>query len=308
MDNSVFILVAATAVAAATPLMLAALGELIIERAGVLNLGVEGMLLIAALVAFSVGVDFGNFWIGIAVSLVFAAVVGALFAWLTIILRCDQVVTGLALNILAAGLTSFLGRSLIGVPPPQVLGRVPVPLLSDIPIFGPVLFDQPLLTYFSFALAPVLFFALFRTQWGLNLRAVGESPDSADATGLSVNGYRIGAVILGSVIIGLAGAHISTAVTPAWTDNLTSGRGWIALALVIFGGWEPVRVLIGALFFGLVEALAYHAQAINLPVSTYALQALPYLFTVVVLAWGAIRISGRRFGAPAALGVPWRRE
>lgn len=308
MTESLAILIVATAVSAATPLMLAALGETIIERSGILNLGVEGMMLIAALTGFWGSLAFANPWYGVIAAVLVTAFIGLVFAAVTVSVGCDQVVSGLALNILAAGLTSFLGRSLIGVPPPGVLKAVQVPLLGDLPVIGKVLFTQSLMTYVAFGLAPVIAYVLYRTRVGLNLRAVGESPETADAAGVSVHLYRYGATIVGAATIGLAGAHVATSISPAWTDNLTAGRGWIALALVIFGGWKPGWVLVGAILFGIVEALAFHAQALDLPVSSYFLQVMPYGFTVLVLALSARYSQRRRLGAPAALGLYWRRS
>ncbi len=307
MYDSLFILVLATAVGTATPLLLASLGETVIERAGVLNLGVEGMMLIAALTAFWGSTGSGNPWYGILAAAAVTAAVGAVYASVTVSLGCDQVVTGLALNVLAFGLTSYLGRKLVGVPPSEVLKSIALPLLGDLPVLGPIFFRQPIMAYAAFLFVPALSLFLFGTRWGLNLRAVGESPETADAAGVSVVGYRYIATIAGAAIIGLAGAHLSTSIAPAWTDNLTAGRGWIALALVIFGGWNPVRVLCGALLFGLVEALSYHAQALNLPISSYFLQAMPYVFTIIVLGLGAHYSRRRRLGAPAALGLFWQR-
>jgi general nucleoside transport system permease protein len=307
VHDSLFVLVLATAVGTATPLLLAALGETVIERAGVLNLGVEGMMLIAALTAFWASTNSGNPWYGIMAATLVIAIVGALYAVVTVSLGCDQVVAGLALNVLAFGLTSYLGRKLVGVAPSEILKPVPLPLLGGLPILGTIFFRQPSMAYVSYLFVPLLTLFLFGTRWGLNLRAVGESPSTADGAGISVTGYRYFATITGAAIIGLAGAHLSTSIAPAWTDNLTAGRGWIALALVIFGGWSPVGVLFGALLFGIVEALAYHAQALNLPISSYFLQAMPYVFTVVVLGLGAHYSRRRRLGAPAALGLFWRR-
>ena len=307
MHDSLLILVAATAVATATPLLLAALGETVIESAGVLNLGVEGMMLIAALTAFWGSTSFGNPWYGIIAAALVTAGAGAVYACVTVTLGCDQVVAGLALNILAAGLTSYLGRALVGVPPSEILKPVALPGLADIPVLGLIFFQQPIMAYLAFLCVPALAFFMFGTRWGLNLRAVGESPSTADAAGISVVAYRYFATVAGAGIIGLAGAHLSTSIAPAWTDNLTGGRGWIALALVIFGGWNPVKVLVGALLFGVVEALSYHAQALNLPISSYFLQATPYLFTVIVLGLSARYSQRRRLGAPAALGLFWQR-
>jgi general nucleoside transport system permease protein len=307
MHDSLLILVMATAVGTATPLLLAALGETVIERSGVLNLGVEGMMLIAALTAFWGSTSLGNPWYGILAAALVTAVVGALYAGVTVSLGCDQVVAGLALNVLAFGLTSYLGRKLVGVPPSEVLAPVTLPVLGDLPILGPIFFRQPIMAYATFLCVPLLTFFLFSTHLGLNLRAVGESPNTADAAGISVVMYRYFATVVGAGIIGLAGAHLSTSIAPAWTDNLTAGRGWIALALVIFGAWNPVGVLIGAFLFGIVEALSYHAQALNLPISSYFLQAMPYVFTVIVLGLSAHYSRRRRLGAPAALGLFWQR-
>src|SRR5581483_3822784 len=171
-----------------------------------------------------------------------------------------------------------------------------------------ILFRQPLLAYATLLCVPLVTLLLFRSAWGLNLRAVGESPDTADAAGISVPAYRYAAIMLGAAIIGLAGAYLSTSIAPAWTDNLTGGRGWIAIALVIFGGWRPATILVGSLLFGFVETLAYHSQALNLPISTYFLQATPYLFTMAALALGAHYATRRRRGAPAALGIHWHRS
>jgi ABC-type uncharacterized transport system permease subunit len=307
VHDTLLVLILATAVGTAMPLLLAALGETVIERSGVLNLGVEGMMLIAALTAFWGSTSLGNPWYGITAAMLVIAIVGGLYAIVTVSLGCDQVVAGLALNVLAFGLTSYLGRKLVGVAPTEILEPVALPVLGDLPVLGTILFRQPIMAYVTFLLVPLLAFFLFGTRWGLNLRAVGESPNTADAAGISVTKYRYFATIAGAAIIGLAGAHLSTSIAPAWTDNLTAGRGWIALALVIFGGWSPFRVLFGALLFGIVEALAYHAQALNLPVSSYLLQALPYVFTVIALGLGAHYSRRRRLGAPAALGLFWQR-
>jgi simple sugar transport system permease protein len=307
VNESLIILIIATTVSTAIPLLLAATGETVIELSGVVNLSVEGMMLVAALTSFWCSTSFDNAWYGVFAAAMVTAGIGLVFAGLTVSLGCDQIVAGLALNIVAAGLTSYLGRTLIGVPPLAILQPVPIPVLAELPVLGPILFRQAILAYATLLFIPLVTFLLFRTNWGLNLRAVGESPDTADAAGISVLRYRYAATIVGAAIIGLAGAYLSTSIAPAWTDNLTGGRGWIAIALVIFGGWRPLTVLVGSLLFGLIEALAYHSQALNLPISTYFLQATPYLFTMVALALGAHYATRRRLGAPAALGVYWHR-
>ena len=288
--------------------MLASLGEALTEHSGVQNLGIEGLMLIGALAAFWASVRLGTPWAGMAAAVLVVGGVGVLYAGLTVSLGSDQVVTGLALNIVAAGLTSYLGRPLVGLPPRASFGPVAVPGLVHIPILGPVFFHQSIFTYASYLMVPALVLGLFHTRWGLHLRAVGESPETADAAGLSVVGFRYAATTLGAALVGMAGANISTAVANAWTDNLTGGRGWIALALVIFAGWQPLRVMLGAYLFGVVETLAFHAQALGLPISSYLLQTLPYLFTAAVLALSARRAIRLRLGAPAALGRFWLRE
>jgi simple sugar transport system permease protein len=308
VHDPLIVLIIATAVSTAIPLLLAATGQTVIELSGVVNLSVEGLMLIAALTSFWCITSFDNPWYGVFAAAIVTAAVGVVFAGLTVSLRCDQIVAGLALNIIAAGLTSYLGRNLVGVPPVGILQPVSIPVLADLPVLGPILFRLPILAYATLLFVPFMTFLLFRTNWGLNLRAVGESPDTADAAGISVQLYRYAAIILGAAIIGLAGAYLSTSIAPAWTDNLTGGRGWIAIALVIFGRWNPLTILVGALLFGLVEALGYYSQALNLPISTYFLQATPYLFTIIALAFGAHYATRRHLGAPAALGVHWYRS
>jgi simple sugar transport system permease protein len=308
VQDPLIVLIIATAVSTAIPLLLAATGQTVIELSGVVNLSVEGLMLVAALTSFWCITSVDNPWYGVFAAAIVTAGVGVIFAGLTVSLRCDQIVAGLALNIVAAGLTSYLGRNLVGVPPVGILQPVSIPVLADLPVLGPILFRLPILAYATLLFVPFMTFLLFRTNWGLNLRAVGESPDTADAAGISVQLYRYAAIVLGAAIIGLAGAYLSTSIAPAWTDNLTGGRGWIAIALVIFGRWNPLIILVGALLFGLVEALAFYSQALNLPISTYFLQATPYLFTMIVLALGAHYAMRRRLGAPAALGVHWHRS
>jgi general nucleoside transport system permease protein len=307
VHEPLIVLIIATAVSTAIPLLLAATGQTVIELSGVVHLSVEGLMLVAALTSFWFTTSFDNGWYGVFAAVLIGAGVGVIFAALTVSLRCDQIVAGLALNIVAAGLTSYLGRNLLGVPPVGILQPVSIPVLADLPVLGPILFRLPILAYATLLFVPLMTFLLFRTNWGLNLRAVGESPDTADAAGLSVQCYRYAAITLGAAIIGLAGAYLATSIAPAWTDNLTGGRGWIAIALVIFGRWNPLTILIGASLFGLIEAVAYYAQALNLPISTYFLQAAPYLFTILGLVAGAYH-GARRLGAPAALGSHWRRN
>jgi simple sugar transport system permease protein len=234
---------------------------------------------------------------------------------LTISLHADQTVSGLALTIFGTGLASFLGQRLGpgGMPLVGQVGprftRIALPVLSEIPVVGPAVFDQDVLVYFIYVLVPLSWFLLYKTRLGLHLRAVGESPHTAEAMGINVVGLRYLYTVVGGMLVGLGGAHLSLSYTPGWTENLTSGRGWIAIALVIFATWDPSRAVIGALLFGGVNAIQFRLQAAGTTIPAAFLNMLPYAFTVVVLVvitwWEAFR---KRVGAPAALGIPYMRE
>lgn len=294
--------------AAGTTLLLAATGEIIAERSGVLNLGLEGMMLVGAVSAFAVDVHTSQPWLGAGAGILAAAALGVLYAILVVSFRTNQVVTGLALVIFASGLSGFLGEPLVGVAPPRVFERVAVPVLADIPLLGPVLFQQNALVYASFALVALTWWFLFRTRPGLNLRSVGESPATADAVGISVARTRYAAVIVGGGFAGLAGAYLSLALAPSWIPNMTAGRGWIAIALVIFATWSPVRAALGAYLFGSVEALGFRLQTIGIEVQPFFVSMMPYLFTIAVLVVISRESVKRRLAAPAALGHPYLRE
>lgn len=298
--------VLAAAIAAGTAMLFACLGEILCERAGVLNLGVEGMMLMGALGGFAVTYWTGSPWLGALAAMLVGGLLSLIHALLTITLQANQVVSGLALTLFGSGLSSFLGQRLVGLPAPASFGKLAIPLLADLPIVGPILFRQDLLTYLSYLLVPLLWLFIFRTRPGLNLRAVGESPATADAMGLSVARLRYTYVVLGGMLAGLGGATISLASNPGWTDNITAGRGWIAIALVIFATWNPLRAALGAYLFGGVEALQFRLQSAGAPISPFFLNMLPYLFTIVVLVLATRNL--RRAGAPAALGNPFVRE
>jgi len=313
-------------IAASTPLLLAATGELIVERSGVLNLGVEGMMLVGAVMGF---------WAsqrcpGPTALVLFLAVVTAAFsglamaaihAFLCVSLRANQIVSGLALTIFAGGLglSSYLGNNLglADVPPAHQFSNIDLFGLANVPVLGPVLFHQSALVYASIVLTGVVAFYLARTRWGLNVRAVGESPDAADTMGISVTRYRYAHVLAGGAFAGVAGACFTLSITPGWTsgDSLVGGAGWIAVALVIFSFWRPELCLLGAwLFGGLSGGLPAAIQARNytaIPMffrTPEFLNALPYIATIVVLVIIATGWAKRRVGAPAALGVPYVRE
>lgn len=300
--------VLAAAVPAGTAILYACLGELLAERAGVLNLGVEGMMLMGALAGFATCYWTEQAWLGVPAALATGGAMAAIHAVLTISLRANQVVSGLALTLFGGGLSAYLGQDLVGKPAPDSFNRLKIPVLGSIPELGDILFRQDALVYFSFALVPALWYFVYRTRPGLNLRALGESPATADAMGLNVVLLRYTYVILGGALAGLGGAAISLATNPGWSENMTSGRGWIAIALVIFATWNPARAAVGAYLFGGVEAGQFRLQSAGIPVSSFFLSMLPYLFTIAVLILATRATTRLRIGAPAALGRPFVRE
>jgi len=309
----------AAGVARGTPLLFATLGEVFAERAGVLNLGVEGMMLLGAASGFGVAHLSGSAALGLLCAMGAAALLALVHAGVTVSLAGDQVVSGLGLGFFGGGLASVLGADLVGLADVPRLPTLELGGLSRVPLLGPVVFSQNLVVYLGFALLPLAWLYLFRTRWGLRLRAVGESPAAADALGIGVARMRYAHVALGGALAGLAGASLSLAVTPGWVDGMTAGQGWIAVGLVIFGGWNPLRAALGAYLFGAIRRLPLDLQGVqSLPLFRnpnlgYFLDMLPYLFTIGVLVFaGATRRRARagrpaRAGAPAALGQPFIR-
>ncbi len=300
--------VLAAAIASGTAILYACLGEIICERAGVLNLGVEGMMLLGALGGFAATYYTGNPWVGVLAALIAGGLSSLIHAVLTVTLRANQVVSGLALTLFGSGLAAFLGKPLVGQPAPAAFVKTPIPVLADIPVLGPIFFQQDMLTYLSFVIVPLLWYFMFRTRPGLYLRAVGENPASTDVMGLSVSGLRYRYVVIGGMLAGLGGAVISLASNPSWTENITAGRGWIAIALVIFATWNPLRAALGAYLFGGVEAIQFRLQSTGTTISPFFLNMLPYIFTIIVLILATRETNRRRVGAPAALGRPYARE
>ncbi|MCD6348331.1 MAG: ABC transporter permease [Candidatus Korarchaeota archaeon] len=292
----------------ATPLLLAALGEIYAERSGILNLGVEGMMAMGALSSFVAALLTGNPWAGVLVGLIVGAAMSLIHGTISIHLKGNQVVSGLALTMFGLGLSSVIGRMYVGNQLPVEARFLPQPLepLASIPVIGRVLFDHDPLFYLSLVLAVALWFILNRTRYGIIIRSTGENPAAVDAMGISVSRVRYAATVLGGALAGLAGAYLSISYNPAWIENMTAGRGWIALALVIFALWDPVRAVLGAYLFGIVEASGYTLQAMGY--SQWLLNGLPYLLTIVILTLGATESMRRKMGAPAALGIPYERE
>ncbi|MFO1038388.1 MAG: ABC transporter permease [Geminicoccaceae bacterium] len=290
-----------TVISAATPLLLASTGELVVERSGVLNLGVEGMMLAGAVTGFAVTATTGSAVPGILAAAVAGALLAAVFAFLTLNLLANQVATGLATTIFGIGLSALVGESFVGQPVDR-LPELDLPVLTGLPVIGPLVFGQDALVYLSVALTAGVAWFLARSRRGMILRAVGENADAAHSLGYHVIRIRWLAVLFGGLMSGLAGAYLSLAYTPMWVEGMTAGRGWIALALVVFGAWRPWRVFAGAYLFGGVTILQLHAQGAGFfLVPAQVLSMLPYLATIVAL----VLFSTGRLRAPEGLGKPF---
>ena len=294
-------LVALTIISAATPLLLAATGELVAEKSGVLNLGVEGMMLVGAVSGFIVALTTGNWFLGTLAALVAGMLMSMLFAVLTLIFLANQVASGLALTLFGVGLSSLLGIPFVGQPIDK-MPALDLPVLGDIPIIGPLLFGQDFLIYFSVFMAIAVHWFLNHCRSGLVLRAVGESHDAAHSIGYSVIKIRFLAVMFGGAMAGLGGAFLSLSYTPMWVEHMTAGRGWIALALVVFATWKPGRLIIGAYLFGSVTILQLHLQGIGVQLPGQILSTLPYLVTIVVLVLISKNAARVKLNAPACIG------
>jgi simple sugar transport system permease protein len=299
-----FVSVTLSVISAATPLLLAATGELVTEKSGVLNLGVEGMMLVGAVVGFAVTLGSGSATLGIVAAAVAGAAMALVFAALTLRLFANQVATGLALTIFGVGLSALIGAGYVGQPLPP-LPKLDLPSVSHLPLIGPILFAQDALVYFSFiALAGVSGF-LSWTHAGLVLRAVGDSHDAAHAIGYDVVRIRTLATLFGGAMCGIAGSYLSLAYTPMWAQNMTAGRGWIALALVVFATWRPARLLFGAYLFGGITILQLHIQGIGIGIPSQFVSMLPYLATIAVLVAISSNRTRVRLNTPACLGQPF---
>jgi simple sugar transport system permease protein len=319
LNNSLLVVLIASGIAYGTPLLYASLGELITERAGVLNLGVEGMMLVGAVMGFwTVQRLHTGAGLSLAAAIGVAAIAGAamalIHAFLVITLRASQIVSGLALTIFAgaAGLSSYLGNdlNLADAPARHAFHAVFPSSFQDWPIVGPIVFGQNILVYASWACVIAVWLYLSKTRPGLNVRAVGESPATADAMGISVTVYRYVHTLVGGALAGVAGATFTLAITPQWVNGITGGAGWIAIALVIFAFWRPELCLVGAYFFGALQALAPQLQAREIHLGPTGLwtNTLPYVMTIVVLVLASTSGARRRLGAPSALGQPYVRE
>jgi len=292
---------------AGTPILFATLGAILNERAGIINLGIEGLMLIGALAGFAGTQASGSLLIGVLAAFGAAMVAGGLHALVTVPLRGNQIVSGLALTMFGIGITALFGRSMVGLTI-EGFQRVAIPGLSRLPLIGNAVFNQDLLIYFSFLLVAAMTFFFYRTRWGLALRTVGENPAAADTCGVPVLWTRFLAVTIGSGVVGIGGAYLSLATTPMWIENMSAGRGWIAVALVIFASWSSYRALAGAYLFGGITAMQLRFQAMGTTVSAHILQMLPYFFTILVLIVSTIRLQKGASQQPECLGQPYDRE
>lgn len=304
---SILISVAAATIRIATPLLLAALGELLAERSGVYNMGLEGMMLMGAFTGYLAAFESGSLWVGVAAAGLTGAMMALIFAILVITLKVEQIVTGLAINLLGAGLSTYWLRSAFAgdgqTPTIPFFANVPIPFLSDIPVLGPILFDQKLLTYLAFLLVPVVWFFLFRTRYGLIVRCAGDNPKALDVKGVQVAPIQYAAVVFGGLMAGLGGAFLSVGSAARFVPDMTNGRGWLAIIIVIAGLWRPYSILAATLVFSFLDALQLQIQGVGIAIPYQLMLMMPYVAAIV-----ALMIRRSRANAPAMLGVPYSRE
>ncbi|WP_202319461.1 ABC transporter permease [Archaeoglobus neptunius] len=295
----------ASSIRAGTPLLYATIGETITERSGVLNLGLEGVMIVGAFTGFAVSLITGNPWLGVLFAGIAGMMMAAIHAFFAVTLKADQSVTGLMLVLLGLGITGFFGRNFIG----QVatyIEPVRIPYLSTLPFVGEAFFSHDPLAYLAILLTFLSWFFLFRTRYGLEIIASGENPEAADTLGINVDRVRFFSTLAGGFLTGIAGAYLSLAYAKLWTEGMTAGRGWICLALVIFSGWMPQRAIFGAYLFGGLDVLSFKLQAVGFGLSYHLLKMIPYVVTIAVLLFSVARKRGA-FGAPASLGIPYIR-
>jgi simple sugar transport system permease protein len=300
-----------TAFLAGGVLALAALGEVLAERVGVVNLGVEGVMALGAITAIAVVTAVPNPFLGFFAALLVGFLCGVLFAVATVYVRANQVLCGLALTLMGTGLAGAIGKAYSGLPARATFERIVIPYLSEIPILGRAFFSQNILVWLIYIVLPfALHYLMFKTRHGLNMRAVGENPAAADTAGIPVQAIRFWYVAAGAALAAGAGAYLTLAFVPGWSEGVIAGRGWIAVALVIFAGYRPLNAVLAALLFGVITSIGFVGQARNWPVAPALLSTLPYLGTIAfiivpVLAWHRMR---QRMAAPAALGLPYFRD
>ncbi|MBY9080822.1 ABC transporter permease [Paenibacillus sp. HN-1] len=305
MDFMTQLLIAA--ISAGTPLLLATLGGILTERAGIIQLGAEGLMLMGAVTMCIVFIRTENLAIGLLAAVGVTALLGLVHAFLSVTLRANQTMSGLAMTLFGTGLSAYLGKPISGNPLPGSLPRVHLDFLSSVPVLK-IISNLDMLTWISIVLVIVLHLLIHRTSWGLHLRAVGDSPATADVMGIRVRTIRYCYIIVGAMLIGLAGADMVLSVAPTWNEGLTAGRGWIAVGLVIFARWNPIRALLCAYFFGALDSLGFRVQLLGSAIPPYFLKMIPYVVTILVLMYLGYRNRNKPSGTPESLGVPYIRE
>lgn len=296
------------AISSGTPLLFAVLGGILIERSGIIQLGAEGLMLMGAVLACLTYIRTGSLWLALLASLAVCALLGLVHAFLSVTLRTNQIVSGLAMTLFGSGLSAYLGKSVSGQPLPGAVPKLDMPWLEGVPVLGPIFAHLDLLTWFSFMLVILLHLYIHRTSWGLHLRAIGDNPEAADVMGIPVQAFRYGYVVIGTMLIGLAGADMLLVYTPTWTEGMTAGRGWIAIALIIFARWNPVRALFCAYFFGALDSIGFRIQLAGSEIPSYFLKMIPYIVTILVLMFLGWRNRNKPSGSPESLGTPYIRE
>lgn len=311
MNDSLLIAMLVAAVVATTPLIYAALGEMVAELSGVMNLSVEGLMMVGAMFGFMFTYLTGNPWIGLLVGVTVSTLLSLVFAVFTVSLRVNQVVAGLAMVVFNEGFARFFGKSYVGSSASHIFTPINIPVLSDIPFIGQIFFQHNILVYLTYIMMPIAWFLIYRTQLGLNLRAVGERPRSAEVVGINVFRYRYLGVAIGGALAGVAGVFLSVGYVNGWTEGMVAGRGWIALALVMVAGWNPGKLVAAGYIFGFAWVAAFQSQTIKVisdHISSYVVQMMPYFVTIFTLAVMA-RLSARQnVGSPASLSLPYDRE
>ena len=306
MDLITQLLVAA--LSSGTPLLFATLGGILIERSGIIQLGAEGLMLMGAVAACLTYLHTGSLALTLLAALAVGAALGLIHSALTVTLRANQIVSGLAMTLFGTGLSAYLGKSITGQPIPGAVPKIDLAFLEPVPVVGDLFAHLDLLTWLSFLLVIVLHLFIHRTSWGLHLRAIGDNPPTADVMGIPVQAFRYGCIVVGSMLIGLAGADLLLIYSPTWIEGMTAGRGWIAVALIIFARWNPIRAMLCAYFFGAMDTIGFKIQLIGSAIPSYFLKMIPYVVTILVLMFLGYRNRNKPSGSPEALGLPYIRE
>lgn len=308
MTQALLISIISTAVIYAATVLYAAIGEIFAQRAGVMNLGLEGIMLMGAVSGYKVAVSYQNLGLAMLVVILVGAVLGLIFSFLTVTLQADQTVSGMAMLTFGTGLSGFLGKSVSGVNANLAFGPVAIPVLSKIPVIGPALFNQNILVYLIYIIIPLSMIYIYKTRAGMLLRALGENPAALDSAGYNVYALRYAYVTFGSIMTAVSGAVVSLAYTNFWSDNMTSGKGWIAVALVVFSAWNPLIATFGALLFGAISIIGIDVQTVFPQVPSQVFSAMPYVATIIALIFTTGNFRKKRSSAPAALTIPYDRE